>query len=49
MDPFYVPDDHSPITANSAQKLGSTQIVNRRFIQEVKRIAGAWYPGVTSI
>lgn len=46
-NPFYTPDDHSPLTAE--QKIGSTQITSRSFIQEVKRIAEAWVPGVVNI
>jgi hypothetical protein len=48
-NPFYNPDDHSPLTANAEKKVGSTQITSRNFIQEVKRIADAWVPGVTNI
>lgn len=48
-NPFYNPDEHSPVMANAEQKIGSTQITSRSFIQEIKRIAGAWVPGVTNI
>lgn len=48
-NPFYNPDEHSPITENPEQKVGSTQITSRKFIQEIKRIGDAWAPGVTSI
>ena len=48
-NPFYNPDEHSPVTANEEQRIGSTQITSRKFIQEVKRIADAWSPGVASI
>lgn len=48
-NPFYNPDEHSPVTANAEQRVGSTQITSRKFIHEVKRIADAWTPGVTSI
>ena len=48
-NPFYSPDEHSPVTANAEQKIGSTQITSRKFIQEVKRIGDIWAPGVTSI
>lgn len=48
-NPFYNPDDHSPITANAEQRMGSTQITSRKFISEVKRIADAWAPGVATI
>ncbi|CAN9375550.1 unnamed protein product [Alternaria alternata] len=46
---FYDPDEHSPVTANAEHRIGSTQITSRKFIQEVKKIADAWSPGVTSI
>ncbi|PSN63829.1 Sedlin [Corynespora cassiicola Philippines] len=48
-NPFYNPDEHSPITANTEQRIGSTQITSRKFIQEVKKIGDTWAPGVTSI
>jgi hypothetical protein len=48
-NPFYNPDEHSPVMANAEHRVGSTQITSRKFIQEVKRIAEAWAPGVVSI
>lgn len=48
-NPFYNPDEHSPVIANEEQRIGSTQITSRKFIQEIKRIADAWSPGVASI
>ncbi|EOA81193.1 hypothetical protein ACJQWK_07457 [Exserohilum turcicum] len=48
-NPFYDPDEHSPVTVNSEHRIGSTQITSRKFIQEVKKIADAWSPGVTNI
>ncbi|KAL9070322.1 MAG: hypothetical protein Q9157_005851 [Trypethelium eluteriae] len=48
-NPFYNPDEHSPRTANAQQRIGSTQITSRRFIQEVQRIGNAWTPGIASI
>ncbi|KAK8158766.1 Sedlin [Phyllosticta citrichinensis] len=48
-NPFYDPDQHSPLTANAEQNVGSTQITSRWFINEVKRIGEAWAPGVASI
>jgi hypothetical protein len=48
-NPFYNPDEHSPMSANAEQRVGSTQITSRKFIQEVKKIANAWAPGVTNI
>ncbi|OAG07571.1 Sedlin [Paraphaeosphaeria sporulosa] len=48
-NPFYNPDEHSPITANGEQRYGSTQITSKKFIQEIKRIGDAWAPGVNVI
>lgn len=48
-NPFYDPDEHSPVTANAEQRVGSTQITSRKFIQEIKRIGDTWAPGVTNI
>ncbi|OCL03603.1 Sedlin [Glonium stellatum] len=48
-NPFYDPDDHSPVTANAEQRVGSTQITSRRFIREVKRIGDTWTPGIVNI
>ncbi|KAK7511129.1 Sedlin [Phyllosticta citricarpa] len=48
-NPFYDPDQHSPLTANAEQNVGSTQITSRWFINEVKRIGESWAPGVASI
>ncbi|KAJ4988208.1 AFG1-like ATPase [Stagonosporopsis vannaccii] len=33
-NPFYNPDEHSPVQADAEQKIGSTQITSRSFIQE---------------
>ncbi|KAF1960236.1 Sedlin [Byssothecium circinans] len=48
-NPFYNPDEHSPVTANAEQRVGSTQITSRNFIKEVKRIGDAWAPGIANI
>ncbi|KAF1997548.1 Sedlin [Amniculicola lignicola CBS 123094] len=48
-NPFYTPDEHSPLAANAEHRVGSTQITSRKFIQEVKRIAETWALGVTHI
>jgi hypothetical protein len=48
-NPFYNSDEHSPVSANAEQRIGSTQITSRKFVQEVHKIAGAWSPGVTNI
>ncbi|KAL1612396.1 hypothetical protein SLS60_000622 [Paraconiothyrium brasiliense] len=36
-NPFYNPDEHSPVTQNGEQRYGSTQITSKKFIQEIKR------------
>ncbi|KAI9835541.1 MAG: hypothetical protein M1819_001992 [Sarea resinae] len=48
-NPFYSPDEHTPATANAQQRIGSTQITSKKFINEVKRIGETWVPGITSI
>ncbi|EON62781.1 hypothetical protein W97_02006 [Coniosporium apollinis CBS 100218] len=48
-NPFYEPDQHSPLTANAEQRIGSTQITSRRFINQVKRIGDLWAPGVSDL
>ncbi|OJD29972.1 sedlin [Diplodia corticola] len=48
-NPFYDPDQHSPLTANAEQSVGSTQITSRRFTNEVKRIGETWTPGIGSM
>ncbi|KAF2013835.1 Sedlin [Aaosphaeria arxii CBS 175.79] len=48
-NPFYNPDEHSPVTGKAENKVGSMQITSRKFISEVKRIADTWSPGVTNI
>lgn len=44
-NPFYVPDEHTPMAAKEGRGKGS-QITSRRFIEEVERIGMAWRPGV---
>lgn len=48
-NPFYSPDEHSPLASNGEQRSGSTQITSKKFIQEIKRIGDAWAPGVNII
>ncbi|KAF2461696.1 Sedlin [Lineolata rhizophorae] len=48
-NPFYEPDDHSPVSANVVGRVGSTQITSKKFIAEVKRIGESWAPGVTNL
>ncbi|KAH7125365.1 Sedlin [Dendryphion nanum] len=48
-NPFYNPDEHSPLTATAENKVGSMQITSRNFIQEIKKIGEAWAPGVTNL
>lgn len=48
-NPFYDPDEHSPLNANAHNRIGSTQITNRRFINDVARIGESWVPGVATV
>ncbi|KAI9853286.1 MAG: hypothetical protein M1824_001453 [Vezdaea acicularis] len=48
-NPFYDPDEHSPLGPNGEPKVGSTQITSQRFIREVRRIGDIWAPGITNI
>ncbi|KAL8731309.1 MAG: hypothetical protein Q9166_003533 [cf. Caloplaca sp. 2 TL-2023] len=44
-NPFYVPDDHTPMAAMSGK--GSTgEITSKKFIAEVERIGNNWKPGL---
>lgn len=44
-NPFYTPDDHTPMsTANGKGKGG--EITSPRFIAEVRRIGEKWRPGM---
>ncbi|KAL8711328.1 MAG: hypothetical protein Q9220_004225 [cf. Caloplaca sp. 1 TL-2023] len=47
-NPFYTPDDHTPM---AAQKTGKSvgEITSKKFIDEVKRIGDTWRPGLEKI
>ncbi|KAL9527036.1 Trafficking protein particle complex subunit [Sphaerulina musiva] len=45
-NPFYVPDEHDPKTA---QEKGNMQINSPKFLKEVDRIGNVWSPGITAI
>ena len=47
-NPFYTPDEHTPMAVASGKGKGG-QIKSRRFIREVERIAQAWKPGLTVV
>ncbi|KAA6410252.1 MAG: DASH complex subunit Dad2 [Lasallia pustulata] len=47
-NPFYMPDEHNPITVANGRGKGG-EITSRRFIAEVKRIGETWAPGVTKL
>ena len=47
-NPFYVPDDHTPMAVASG-KGKSSQITSKRFIAEVERIGMTWRPGISII
>ena len=44
-NPFYEPDDHTPMAVASG-KGKSGQITSKKFIAEVKRIGESWKPGI---
>ncbi|KAF2840575.1 Sedlin [Patellaria atrata CBS 101060] len=48
-NPFYDPDQHSPLIANAEHRVGSTQITSRAFIKEVQRIGENWIPGSSDL
>ena len=45
-NPFYTPDEHTPMAVASGKGKGG-QITSKRFIAEVKRIGELWKPGAT--
>jgi hypothetical protein len=47
-NPFYVPDEHTPMAAATGKRKGS-QITSRRFVKEVERIGMTWRPGLTNV
>ena len=47
-NPFYVPDDHTPMAVASGGVKGS-QITSKKFIDEVKRIGETWKPGMSVV
>ncbi|KAL8669718.1 MAG: hypothetical protein Q9168_005702 [Polycauliona sp. 1 TL-2023] len=47
-NPFYTPDDHTPMAAaNSRGSVG--EITSKRFIAEVQRIGSVWRPGLDKV
>ncbi|KAL9131522.1 MAG: hypothetical protein Q9175_006746 [Cornicularia normoerica] len=47
-NPFYVPDEHTPMAVASGRGKGG-QITSKRFIEEVKRIGEIWKPGMSKL
>ena len=47
-NPFYDPDDHSPLEPAPGQ-LRSLQIMSPMFSKEVERIGHTWYPGIQTL
>lgn len=43
-NPFYEPDEHSPLGGR-----GGTKITSKKFADDMKRIGESWTPGVTSL
>ncbi|KAL8887915.1 MAG: hypothetical protein Q9205_007542 [Flavoplaca limonia] len=47
-NPFYTPDDHTPIAATN-RRGSAGEILSEKFIAEVKRIGDVWKPGLEKI
>ncbi|KAI4190473.1 MAG: hypothetical protein L6R41_000778 [Letrouitia leprolyta] len=47
-NPFYTPDDHTPMAAQSGKGKGG-EITSKKFILEVKRIGDTWRPGLEKV
>ena len=45
-NPFYVPDDHTPMAAANGTRGKGGMITSRKFIQDIERIGNAWRPGL---
>jgi hypothetical protein len=43
-NPFYDPDEHSPLTGRGGKK-----ITSRKFAEDLKRIGEGWMPGMASL
>ncbi len=48
-NPFYNPDEHTPLAPNGEYRGGGTQITSRKFASDVRRIGELWAPGVTAL
>ncbi|KAL9000781.1 MAG: hypothetical protein Q9188_005582 [Gyalolechia gomerana] len=47
-NPFYTPDDHTPMAAQSGREKGG-EITSKKFFLEVKRIGDTWKPGLEKV
>ncbi|CAF9913176.1 hypothetical protein IMSHALPRED_000935 [Imshaugia aleurites] len=47
-NPFYVPDEHTPMAVASGRVNGG-QITSKRFVEEVRRIGKVWRPGMSVV
>ncbi|KAL9001174.1 MAG: hypothetical protein Q9169_000358 [Polycauliona sp. 2 TL-2023] len=47
-NPFYTPDDHTPMAAAHGRR-SVGEITSKRFIAEVKRIGDVWKPGLDKV
>lgn len=47
-NPFYTPDEHTPMAVASGKGKGG-EIKSPRFVREVKRIGETWRPGLSNI
>jgi hypothetical protein len=43
-NPFFKPDEHSPLTGSGGKK-----ITSRKFEEDMRRIGEGWTPGVTML
>jgi len=48
-NPFYVPDDHTPMAVASGGKGKGGKITSQKFIKEVERIGNNWRPGLSAV
>lgn len=48
-NPFYVPDEHTPIAVAQGKGNGNGEITSQKFLREVRRIGDGWRPGLNVI
>lgn len=47
-NPFYVPDEHSPMAVKQGKVKGG-EITSKKFLGEVRRIGEGWKPGLSTL